>query len=102
MNEEIIKLLKAWEQAFWYYREDVGIGDSTEVESERLEKNIIKLQADLESGNPTTPRKIRSFLKKYRSILTPELEDIITRFERKIGVKSSESEDLDYSEYLEY
>ena len=100
-EKEITKLLDAWRQAFWYFREDIGIGDSFKVESERLEKNLAKLECDLKIGCPTTPGKIRSFLMTY-SVMTPELEDILTLIEKNIGVKYSESENLDYSEYLEY
>ena len=42
-GEEMTKLLEAWRQAFWYFREDVGIGDSFEIEYRRLEKNLLKL-----------------------------------------------------------
>lgn len=102
-GEEMKKILEAWRQAFWYFREDVGIGDSFEIENRRLEKNLLKLQGDLDlvSLNPETPGKIRCFLKKY-AVLTPEIEDILTRIENDIGVRYSKSKDFDYSEYLEY
>ena len=102
-GEEMTKILEAWRLSFWYFREDVGIGDSFEIESRRLEKNLLKLQGDLDlvNLNPATPGKIQSFLKEY-AVLTPEIEDILTRIERDIGVRYSESKDLDYSEYLGY
>ena len=100
-DEEIARLLGAWAIAFWRFRENVGIGDSFQIESERLKKNLAKLRTDLTFDNPTTPRKIYCFLKGHGG-LTPEIKGIIARFEREIGVRYLDSEDINYSEYLEY
>ena len=97
-DEEMAKILDAWREAFWNYREDVGIGDSFKVESGRLEKNLAKLKDDLTSGHSTTPGQVRSFLKDY-SVMTKELEELLTRIEKNIGERSKI---FDYSEYLEY
>lgn len=92
-KEDIEFLLNAWRQAFWDYREHIGIGDSFAVENDRLEKNIIKLREDILRCNPTTPQKIRSFLKAY-GVLSAKHEDIISRLEKDI--------DGDYFDYLHY
>ena len=99
-EREMEELLDAWEKAFWNYRNDVGIGDSYSIESERLMKNLAKLRGDLEQGKPSTLLQIRSFLNDYGE-LTPGIEEIIIQAERGLGVAHAKSY-LDYSEYLEY
>lgn len=99
-GDGMMMLLHAFDQTFWSYRED-SYGDNYGIESSRLNKNLVKIQNDLVRGNPTTPRKIRSFLIEYNA-WTPELEDIVTRFEKMKGLNYSDTESLDFSEYLEY
>ena len=100
-GEETMKLLQNWQQTFWYWREDVGFGDSFQIENERLQKNLEKLRDGILRGDSAIPRIIRSFANDYGS-WPKDLEEIIVRFERDKGVTYKQSEMLDYSEYLTY
>jgi len=100
-GEEIMKLLQSWAQTFWYWREDVGIGDSYQIENERLQKNLGKLRDGIIRSDSTIPRIIRSFANDY-GVWSKDLEEIVIRFERNKGVTYKQSEKMDYSEYLEY
>ena len=101
-DNDITKLLDAWGQTFWFWRENVGIGDSFQMENERLQKNLAKLRGELIRDYSKTPRKMRSFVKAH-GIWTDELEDIIDQFDtNNKDVTYGGPETLGYSEYLEY
>lgn len=66
-DADLKKVLDAWREAFWHYRDDVGFGDSFTIENQRLEKNLRSLEVDLRCRNggnglctPRFPKSARS------------------------------------------
>ena len=100
-DDQIKQVLDAWAQAFWQFRDDVGIGDSFSAESARLDKNLRLIDGDLKCGDSAAPAKIRAFLLKYGSV-SDEINGILTTVEAKAGLPDAGSRVLDYFEYLRY
>jgi hypothetical protein len=80
MNREAINRLRGvYEEAFWRWREDIGIGDSYQIEKSNLDARLLSFQHALENGYESGIIEARDFLEQNGE-LSQEVKDLLALF----------------------